>query len=902
LPLTAQVKTLPADSLQTRPVPLPDSLAALLDTLPPFQGFSDSASIDLSRSVRFSNDGLDEEVSYGARDSMWFDVKNKQVHLYGAASVKYTSLTITAGYILLDYSKNEITAALYPDSSGKLAGPPDFKDGQQSFTAQKLRYNFKSKKGIIYEARTQQDDLYVLGERAKFIGSADADTSGRARNTIFNQDAIITTCDQPHPHFGIRTKKLKVIPDKLVVTGFSNVEIGGIPTPLVLPFGFFPISKTRKAGLIIPRDFEFADREGLGIKDFGWYQPINEHMDATALLNIYTSGSWGISGTLRYKEIYRYDGNFRLRYNKRVSENNQAQKVAARSFGIAWQHAQDAKAHPTRRFGGSINIETNRDQNRNRNDFGSVYQNTLNSNLNYSRSFPGKPYQLNMGLTHSQNTQTRIMNISLPNATFTMQRIFPFKRKVQVGSEKWFEKISLNYNSQLRNDLSTIDTLLFTRRTLQTARIGIQHRASTDYNVKIFKYINIAPSISVEENWYPYQIEKQLKNEIRYVYDTVRQNGEIVAINVNENKTQYGIDTTVRNWGFYTYRNINSSISANTALFLTKQFKKGWLRGFRHTFKPSASMSFGPDYTRSRYDRFYRTVETDLRRGTRFNDTLTYSVFDEANFGRPPGTRNARDLILNYSLGNIIEFKHYSARRDTVLRKRLFDNLVFSGNYNLTADSLHWSTIGTGGLFRFFKGILNVTWNATFDPYITNARGVRINQYMLEQNGKLFRMSNLGVQFNTNCTVKQLRDLFKKTPVAGAKPEDPQQKLDKDEFIDWFDNFNLSHRISFDRRLIPTGYGTAKDTLVIGTNNLSVSGSIQLTSKWAINLNNISYDFPSKRLVYPDLGISRDLHCWQLNLSWQPDRGTYLFTINVKPGSLDFLKVPYRKNNFDARL
>ncbi|MEO6759230.1 MAG: putative LPS assembly protein LptD, partial [Saprospiraceae bacterium] len=455
------------------------------DSLPPTA--VDSTGVNLGK-VKISKEGLDEVVEYGAHDSMWFDVKNKRLHLYGQAHVQYTSLDITAGYIMLDYVKNEISAESFPDTAGVAVDYPKFKSADQEFEANKLRFNFKTKKGIIYEARTKQEDLYILGERSKFVGSGTGDSM--SRNTIYNQNSLLTTCDELHPHYGIRAKKLKVIPDRMVITGPANLEIEGVPTPLFLPFGFFPISKTRRAGLISPRDFEFARVEGLGIKDFGWYQPISEHMDAKLLFNAYTNGSWGTEGLLRYDHKYHYTGNFDLTYNNRISEDAFANRIKNKSFGLNWTHQQDPKANPTKRFGGSVHIETNRDQNRNRNDYQSVYQNSLSSNLNYSQTFPGKPFSLTAGLSHSQNTQTRIMTISFPNINFTMQRIYPFKRKEGDGTEKWYEKLSLTYNSALQNSVRVPDTLLFTRATLQNARLGIQHRASTDYNFKLFKYIN----------------------------------------------------------------------------------------------------------------------------------------------------------------------------------------------------------------------------------------------------------------------------------------------------------------------------------------------------------------------------------------------------------------------------
>lgn len=876
---------------------IPDSIPSR-DSLPPAT-LKDSASIDLS-GIKISNDGLDDVVEYAAEDSMWFDVKNKQVHLYGGATVKYTSLNIKAGYILLDYANSEISAQQFADSTGQLTGLPDFKDGEQAFTATRLRFNFKTKKGIIYEARSQQEDLFVLGSRAKFITGVSDDSTKTTRNTIYNQDALLTTCDDPHPHYGIRTNKLKVIQDKLVVTGLSNLEIGGIPTPLIIPFGFFPITKTRKAGLIIPKDFDFRSVEGFGIEGLGYYQPISEHMDVTLLLRAFTGGTWGVTASSRYNYRYRNNGNFNLNYNNRITENAQAKKVSAKSFGLQWTHTQDPKAHPTRRFSGSVNIQTNRDQQRNRNDYLSVFENQLSSNLSYSKTFPGKPYQYTIGLRHSQNTQTRQMDITLPSAQFTMQRVYPFKRKIQVGKERWYEKLSVNYAAKLDNSIRTVDTLLFEKETLESARMGIQHQASTDYVLKLFKYINITPNLRYEENWYPYIINKELIDKTILFIDTIRQNGEIVDLQVNEAKSKYGIVETTRNWGFYSFRKYDVGISASTSLFLTRQAKrkKAWFQGIRHKMSPTVSTGFGPDFSQQQ-DRYFKSYYTDLRPGR--GDTLLYGIYDDGIYNKP--TLGKREVSIGYNVGNVLEFKYYSAKRDSVFKKRIFDGLNFAGSYTPTRDSLKWSIISTGGLFRLFKGISNLTWNVTFDPYIADAKGNRINKFTLNEKKKLVRTTQFGIAFNTGFQVKQLRDMFsKRGKNVGATPAPSGPRVPKDDLWSMFDNFRVDHRVSFTRQLIPTGYGTARDTFAIGTNSLNFSGSVPLSSKWSLDVDNISYDFISKSLVYPSFGFTRDLHCWQLSFRWQPDRGTYEFFLGVKPGTLDFVKVPYRKNIFDAQL
>jgi LptD protein len=845
-----------------------------------------------TRNVRISKDALDEEVTYSS-DSMWFDVKNKQLHLYYNAEVKYTNIEIKAGYILLDYGNNVVTATTAPDSTGKEAGAPDFKSDEQSFTSKKIKYNFKNKKGIIYETRTTQDDLFVLGEKAKFVGAPGTDTT--QSNIIYNQHALITSCNHPNPHFGIRTSKLKVIPNKLIIAGLSNVEIGGIPTPLILPFGFYPITKSRKAGVIIPTDFEFADREGLGIRDFGWYQPISEHMDLTTYFNAYVSGSWGTRSNLRYNKRYHYSGDFQFEYNRRVSENEQAVKIPQQSFGIRMSHRQDAKAHPTRTFGGSVNIQTNGNQNRNRNDFNSVYQNTLSSNINYSRTFPGKPYNFTAGFSHTQNTQTRIMNISLPNAQFTMQRIYPFKRRNPVGAEEWYEKISLVYSANLQNNIQAVDTSILSAQTLRNFRAGIQHRASTDLNLKVLKYINLTPNISIEENWYPYSIERRWVNKPVEVYDTLREGGQTILV-LNPDKTRYGFDTLDRKYRFNRFHNLNWGVSMGTALFFTKQYKKGFFRGIRHSIKPSVSGGYGTDYSKARFAPYFRHYIRTPRPGQR--DSVNYTIFDEGVYGRP--SLGMRDLNLGYSIANLLEIK--VATRDTVRKIRIFDNLVFSGSFSAFADSLKWSPVGTGGVFRLFKGITNIGWNVVFDPYKLNDRGQRVNRFVVREDGKLLRLSQFNVVFNTGFTVSQLRGMLTKTKKdangnALTQPVNSSGGTAPDDLLGLFDNFSVSHNITFTRQNVPGGI---RDTLLVSGNNISLSGSIPLSPKWSINLNNISYDFQSRSIVYPDLGFTRDLHCWQMSLSWQPTRGTYQFFLNVKPGTLGFLKVPYRKNNFDS--
>ncbi len=889
-----------ADTLPPHVVPILPNIDSLPPTLPKLSverpSPPDSVVVDLSK-VKFSNEGLDEAVDYGAKDSMWFDVAGKQLHLYGNAFVKYTSIDLKANYIVLDYGQNLVNAKGYPDSSGQIAGLPQFKDGDQEFGAKELKYNFKTKKGIIYEAVTKQEDLWVHGAKAKFVGgAASADSTLKGKNVVYNADAIITTCDAPVPHFGIHTNKLKVIPDKWVITGLSNLEIGGVPTPLILPFGFFPISKTKTNGLIFPKDFENSTTFGFGFKNIGYYIPISDHMDVTLWTDLYLRGTVRFGAEVNYLKRYKYRGNFNLEFNNRVGEDAKANPTSEKSYGLRWTHNQDTKANPVSTLGGSVQIETNQNQNRNRNDYNSVYQNTLRSNLSWTRRFPGTPFNLTASMNHSQNTQTRLMNISLPNVSFQMQQIYPLRRKNRVGSERFYEQLSLSYSSNLKNDMTATDTTLFTRQTLEKAQIGMQHRFNSSLPIKVLKYITVSPNASYEENWYPYIVEHQLLNKDKIHYDTNLIQGERI-ITIDPTKSQFGKDTIVRDWGFNAFRQWSLGVSANTSLYGTMQFKKGWLRGIRHVFKPSVSFGTGPDFSKPSYGYFKNYYTSRL---PQFSDTLNYSIFDQAAYSRPSNSK--RQLSIGYSLGNSLEIKIRAHKGDSTYAKRvkIFDNLAFTGSYSITADSLKWSTITTSGGIPLIKNISQLRWGIELDPYVTDVKGRRINRFVWDEKGKLLRLSNLNISLSTGFTLSQIRDFFKKKDdKTGSPAVQSGQNQSSDKFLDWFDRFRIQHDINFTRSPLP---GNRGDTTRITFHSLGVSGDIPLTSKWQFRIGHIGYDFPTQKITYPDLSISRDLHCWQMSFSWQPERGTYLFSISTKPGSLDFLKLPYTKNNADARL
>ncbi|WP_020537688.1 putative LPS assembly protein LptD [Lewinella cohaerens] len=871
------------------------------------------SSLSISLGVPVSQDALEAAVDYNA-DTMKLNARNQKIYLYGNAFVSYTNITLKADYIELDWSKSEVLAqGVRNDTTGVLEGTPEFTEGENTFVAKRMRYNFETRKGIVYDVTTEEDDIRVKGARSKFISAPPGDTT--AHDIIYSEDAIFTTCTADHPHFGIRSRKQKVIPNKLVVIGPSNLEIMDVPTPLWLPFGFFPVSGGRSTGLIFPRDYEYSEQWGFGLKQIGWFFPLGDNFNLTVAGDIYLEGTYGLGAAVQYRKRYGYNGNFNFRFDSRRQEeilnvldpdtgetmigpngNIVQESVFRRANGILlnWSHNQDAAAHPMNRLGGSINFQTNNFQQRVFNDARSVGTNVINSNFTFSRNWLDKPISMSVAFRHSQNTRTRSMNVDFPTFQFQTQALYPFRKKERVGAKRWYEDITLRYTNEARANFTAPDTAFFERQTLDNARYGMQQTASAGTSFKVLKYFNLNPGVNMKEVWYMEELDLTFDSENGVVQDTTYlPNGDPLIETVD-----FGtwIQDTVP--GFTSYRTYSANLSLNTQIFGTYRFDKGRIRGLRHVIKPNISIGYQPDYINNRnyYDSVTDTLDITTNR--------LVSRYQDGIFGAPPSSE--MQMALNYSITNIFEAKIFSRKDSTERNIKLFDNIYINGNYNFAADTLKWSPIAITGTTRLFKGATTFSFNTTFDPHIrqetSEGSGVfqRINQTTWQQNGKPFEFVNATFRFNTNLTVSKIRALFQ------GKEEEIVEEVDRDgnelrpvdetDFLSLFENFSIRHNLTFG----VTPLSADRDTFQVNTHSLELRGSLGLTPNWNVDIGSIGYDFARKQTTYPYLGLRRDLHCWEMGFNWAPTRNTYSFYLRVKPGTLDFLKVPYQRNNADG--
>jgi hypothetical protein len=885
------LKTSPFNDLLPSHDTLPETNLISTDTLPE----PDSATVDSDLAdIPISKDAINVKAQYFSRDSVVYSAGLEKLFMYTRDSVVTKDATLTSEYMEFDIGKSEVKAEGSLDSAGRMYNNPRLVQGENKVDATTLKYNFDSEKAYIKGARTKESDLYIVGNESKYLTETHIQKKDTVvQDVIYNARSILTTCDHPTPHFGLRSGKQKIIANEWAVMGPSYIEIGGIPTPLVLPLAAAPLTKGRRTGLLFPRDYDVSPQWGYGLRNIGYYFPINEFYDLSVTTDIYLRGSFGLRGTFRYNRRYAYSGNAAIAYSSYKTEfveNNSLVKGRDNSFSIQWSHNQDPKAHPLRTFSANVNIQTNDYARLNRNDANSVLQNSFSSRINYNQRFKNKNWNLTASFNHSQNNQTGEVQLELPQVSFATNAFKPFEKTERIGQEKWYEKVTMNYSVDFRNSIRTSDSLLFTQEVFDDMKYGFDHRFRADANFRLFKYFTVTPNVNYNETW----VFETLR--LNLIDTPIITNRDTMVNPANPDVTEIVADTIFNRVEedlvseFRSLRTFNAGVNMNTQIFGTLRFKKGWLRGVRHVIKPNFSFSYSPDFSDPFWN-YYDTYESDLRENVK--EAVQYSIFEGNVFGARPGARPS--MILNYNLNNIFEAKYYSKKADEEKNFKLFQNFVVSGSYDFLRDSLKFSDVSMRGFFSMAQGIINFRFNGSFSPYALNEEGNLTKRFQWTQERQLLRFQNLNMDIATRFSVKQMRTVLKESFLKNGDAPNAGQSENQRKIWTLVDDVRVTHNLSLQWR----GRVEA-DTFFVRSNQLSFQGQIPISEKWNIQVGRIGYDFKQDRMTYPDLGFTRDLHCWELSLRWQPEINTYMFSIGTKPGSLDFLSLPYRRNRADG--
>lgn len=834
---------------------------------------------------------LSDVVNFTANDSLVL-LGQQNAYLYGDGTVDYGEFKLNSAEIRMELDSSTVYATGVRDSVGEIVGNPVFTQGGDEYESKSMKYNFKTERGYITDVITEQGEGFLVGSKAK----------KNADGSFFLEGARYTTCDDhEHPHFYFQITKAKMRPKKDVVTGPGYMVLCDVPLPLALPFGYFPFSDKYSSGVIFP---SFGDdyNRGFYLRDGGYYFAINDNIDLALRGEIYTKGSWGISAHSSYVKRYKFRGSFDVSFLTTISgDKGSADYMKMKNFQVIWSHTQDTKANPALNFSASVNFATS---GYSRNDLNSYYnsnftENTKSSTINASYRRPGSKWSFSATANISQRSQDSTLAVSFPNLNVTMSQIAPFKRKKSVGGERWYEKIKLSYSGQFQNSLTSNQDEFFKKSLIKDWRNGFRHSVPISATFSAFNYLNISPSISLNDRMYTSKIRRQWDSQAsREIQDTTN--------------------------GFYNIFDFNASLSFDTKLYgfyKPMKFLGDKVQMIRHVLTPTISVNWAPDFGNPMWGAYDFYEYTDQAGNNRRVD---YSYFSHGIFG-VPGRGKSGSISLN--LANNLEMKVKDENDSTGMRKvSLIENLSLSSSYNLAADSLKLSPLQASIMLRLVKNF-NLNLNTTWDPYVykLDASGSprQVNRFRWQEGKGLYKLSSAGTSFSytfNNDTFKRKRDngnkntnndtqdnedenteeeSFSGRAEARRRSNKGKEEIDSDAdgYAKWECPWSLSVNYS-----ISYGYGEfdkkKMDYKGKFSQNLSFNGNIRPTKNWNFSFS-ASYDFEMKKIAYMNCSISRDLHCFTMSASFVPvgPYKSFNFHISVKSSMLQDLKYDKRSQS-----
>ncbi|HEY2584087.1 MAG TPA: putative LPS assembly protein LptD [Mucilaginibacter sp.] len=823
--------------------------------------------------------GLQSQVTSHAEDSTIVDQAHQITYLYGNARVKYEDFELDADYIRLDQKNHLLFAKGSKDPLTKrYVGRPISKQGKDKpVESDSLLFDYKTKKGKLWNPLSDQDNNFLSGGQAKRLNETE----------IAYSNVLYSTCDLPYPdtHFGIVITK-GIAEKNRIVSGPAYLEVEGIPLPLAIPFGFFPKPDTRTSGVILPT---FGEDQKLGfyLRNFGYYIGVNDYLDLTTMGTLYSKGSYELNETIHYLKRYKYGGTVSLSYG---SHNyGLPGDPPAKDFNIMWSHSQDPNAHPGSTLSASVNAGTQTFYSNNPASVNynpqALISNTLRSTVNYSKTWVGTPFNLSVGLSHSQDLTNKTVSLQLPTMNFSMASLSPFDSKDRLGEQKWYQKITISYNVNASNELDNVpEAELFKGNTFsKSLQFHAIHQIPISLSLNVLKYFQWGMNVNYTEHWYLQSIQKNFE----------RDN---LASNANPNVPVIYTISGFKRAGMYTL-----STSLSTKVYNTLLFKKGNIVGIRHVMTPSLSFNYNPDFSDPSYG-YYKTVVSNATVPYPYS-SQTYSIFED---GFPSAGKQAG---IGLSLDNTIEMKLKPKTTDTTGKARIIPILqgfTFSTFYNFAQDSLRLSPIAFSAHSAVFNQKVNLSFNGSLNPYVTQVldsiSAGQIHRYAREinrytfQNGKFPTLTSFGfsVSGSLNSTTFNPKAPVQQPGLQNLSPQQSQRlaliNSDPSAYID----FNVPWNLSFN-------YSFSYSNQVISTstsNTIMISGDVKLTDKWKVQYST-SYDLRALKLSgVPQFSIYRDLHCWDLNIQWSPFGyyKSYNVTLRVKATILQDLKLSKRSD------
>lgn len=816
------------------------------------KGLGDGRVMD--RRNYISTDSLDAPISYSAEDSGILLIPQKEIWLYGKAKVKYQDMTIVANVIKYNSSTNIVTGYGGVDTSNNPLNKPTVTQGESKMIMDSFAFNMKNQRGLTKNTFYNEGEIYVHADVVKKIN----------KNEMFAYDARMTTCNLDTPHFDFRTKKMKMITGKLAVSGPAWPEFEGVPMPIIIPFGIYPLNRGRHSGFLPPQ-FANNGSSGLGLEGLGYYKVFNDNWDLTTRGNIYSYGGYQVTFNPRYFKRYKYSGNFNLQiqHTKLLNETGgyANEFTIINGFQVNWAHSMDSKALPGVSFSANVSAGSTRYNAGVVNNAQTPYQNQMNSSITYSKQWDDGKYNLSIAANHNQNNNQHLVNIQVPTVNFSMNTIYPFAKKEMVGTPKWYEKLGVSYSGTFLNQFAFFDTAFSFRRILDTAMYGATHSLPISLSLPALGPLLFSPSVSYSENWYSRKMTR------------------------NWNPLYQKIDTTFQR-GLFRARQMSFGMGMNTAVYGTFNFGKGDKAvQIHHVIRPTISASYQPNMQGSNYQTVQYDTVGHTMRVSKFQNNIV-GAFGEGTFG---GMSFGIDNMLEMKVRNT---KDTTGKEENQFKKiKLIDGFSITSGYNFLADSLQVQPVNLSLRTTLFEKI-NITSSASLSPYTVDSLGQTNSQSkLLWTKGSLGRFTSGNIALSASFQSKKKDGKSDEQRIQESSDNtmtyaEQQAQMDyvrnnPAEFVDFDIPWNVSGSfgLNFSRTLRPnyTYYTNV-------TTSLSLNGDFSLTPSWKIG-GNASLDVKTQKIQMLTMFVTREMHCWQMSINITPIGVYKSFSIVLNPKS-----------------
>ncbi|MFM2428482.1 MAG: hypothetical protein RL012_366 [Bacteroidota bacterium] len=782
-------------------------------------------------------------IQYDAEDSIIFDVRRQTIHLYGAGVIEYGTIKLEAEEVSLDWTRHIIAASSNKNAAGEIEKKAVFtKDGIEYF-AESICYNFQSQRATSNKLFAKQDDGIFRANKLK-----------KDRETTFYADrATYTTCNLAKPHFHVTVQKLKITQDDKVVSGPFHLHFDGVPTPLGFLFGIFYFP--RGSGIIPPK-YGGESKRGFCLKNGGYYIKFNDYVDLSLQGSLYSKGSTEFIAGANYKRRYQYGGN--LRFERTINLGTQETELPKKdkSWRLQWKH--NTENNRSSSWNAQVDLESESTNARESAVEKGNYQTKKDSSIRYTNNLVGfpLPYTLNSSMSlHAP--QSGEAHARLPEVSLGTTNMYPFRRRGTAGTS-WLSDIYLRHKLEFQNRLSnSVDNTLdfITPKDWpalwKNRNQGAQHTVPLQTNIKILTYLNLMPKITYQERWYWEKTD--------YKYDAKG--------NIKEDKVP----------GFVRVYDYTFGATLKTNLYGTCFFgHNATVQAIRHQFGPELSFTYTPDFSGPEYG-YWQTMKNGKERGKKFDR------FKGAVYGSPGENTTA---VLKVSLNNRLDMKvkNNAAAQKGSRKVPILESFDWSTHYDFLADQHALGDINFKTRTKLFDKLFDISFESTFDPYLHKKKGnTRSNEFAWSHGKGIGRMKNASLSISTKLGSKSKHSTLNQ---SGASEDDQDTKEaptpiqeDPTQYV----NFKIPLGLTLDYKwayTCPAPWDNPEKT-----NSLSFEWLINLTEKWEVTCKS-TYDLTKREFVghSTDIGIHRDLHCWEMNFNWNPlgDKQTYKFSVGLK--------------------